>query len=85
MAARARCGHDSAVHHALHGLAENPALPPALVDRLIMAADADLAGNLARRPDLNRGQILALARFEAAAVALARDGRLTVDGMWPTR
>jgi len=71
------------VHHALYGLAENPALPPELVDRLISAADDDLAAELAYRPDLDRGQIAALARFETAAARLARDGRLTADEVDP--
>ena len=83
VAAWARRGDDSAVHHALHGLAENPALPPDLVDRLIAAADAGLADDLACRADLNRVQVIALARFEAAAVRLASDGRLTADDVDP--
>ncbi|WP_228001317.1 hypothetical protein [Nocardia australiensis] len=71
------------MQHALLGLAENPALPTELVDRLIMAADADLADVLACRPDLNRAQVVALARFEGAAVRLAGDGRLTADDVDP--
>ncbi|MEV7179551.1 hypothetical protein [Kitasatospora sp. NPDC093679] len=62
---------------ALLGLAANPALPPALVDRLIAAADEELAQELALRPDLSRTQVRRLAaRSEAAAVGLAREGRL---------
>ena len=83
MAAQARLRHDSAVRRALHGLAENPALPPGLVDRLIMVADADLADDLACRPDLSRAQIVSLARFEAASVRLAGDRRLTADDVDP--
>jgi hypothetical protein len=58
----------------LLGLAENPALPPALVDRLVALADDELAYALTRRPDLTVDQIESLAaRSELAALALAGD------------
>ncbi len=76
-------GHDPAVRHDLHGLAENPALPAELVDRLIAAADSDLAEVLACRPDVIGSQVDSLARFEAAAVRLARDGRLAAETVDP--
>lgn len=61
----------------LEAVAGNPALPPALVDRLIGDADEDLAGELAGRPDLTPAQVRELAgRFESAAVRLARGGLL---------
>jgi hypothetical protein len=61
----------------LEALACNPSLPAALLDRLIMAADDDLAGELAERSDLDDGQVRELARrSESAANTLARDGRL---------
>ena len=72
------------MQHALLGLAENPALPPELIDRLISTADADLAEALAVRPDLNDAQMATLMRFEAAAVRLAHGGRLTADNVDPT-
>ncbi len=40
------------VDHVLCGLAENPALPSDLVDRLVAIADEDIAVNLAGRTDL---------------------------------
>jgi hypothetical protein len=43
---------------ALHGLAENPALPPELLDRLIALADRDLNWHLSRRSDLSAEQRL---------------------------
>ncbi|MEU2509138.1 hypothetical protein ABZ621_31120 [Streptomyces sp. NPDC007863] len=68
----------------LHGLAENPALPPELLDRLIALADDELAGTLARRADLDRGRAVALARrVGEAAVSLAYGGRLTADDVDP--
>ncbi|WP_328405334.1 hypothetical protein [Nocardia sp. NBC_00403] len=71
------------MRHDLLGLAENPALPTELVDRPIAAADTDLAEVLARRPDLIGTQVAALARFEGAAVRLARDGRLAAEDVDP--
>ncbi|MEU0539884.1 hypothetical protein ABZ319_08425 [Nocardia sp. NPDC005978] len=65
------------MRHDLHGLAENPALPADLLDRLIATADSDLAEVLARRSDLTGTQVAALARFERAAARLGREGRLT--------
>jgi hypothetical protein len=60
------------VNPVLHGLAVNPSLPSALVDRLIEVADADLACDLAGRTDLSRAQARALAAVGAeAAVRLA--------------
>ncbi|NML50656.1 hypothetical protein HHL19_19270 [Streptomyces sp. R302] len=69
----------------LHGLAANPALPSALLDRLIALADDELAGALARRTDLDRGRALALARRvgDAAAVSLAYEGRLAAADVDP--
>ncbi|MBM9506525.1 hypothetical protein [Actinacidiphila acididurans] len=64
--------------HVLHGLAQNPSLPAALVERLIGIADGDLAVSLAARADLSGAQAAALAgRDEGAAVRLAYEGRLT--------
>ncbi|MFL1901391.1 hypothetical protein ACJWDR_20080 [Streptomyces tauricus] len=72
------------MHHLLCGLAANPALPSALVDRLISLADDDLADDLARRPDLSRAQAVALAgRVEGSAVRLAYEGRLTAADVDP--
>ena len=72
------------MNHVLNGLAANPALPSALVDRLIAVADADLVPDLAARTDLSRAQVLALAaRLEEAAVQLAYDGRLAADDVEP--
>jgi len=71
------------VHRALYGLAENPSLTPDLVDRMITAADAELAEELACRPDLSPVQVVALSRFEGAAVRLAQDGKLTADDVDP--
>ncbi|QIJ66268.1 hypothetical protein [Streptomyces sp. JB150] len=72
------------MHHVLHGLAANPSLPTALVDRLIAVADADLAGELAARTDLSRAQARALAAISAeAAVALAYAGHLTAADVHP--
>ncbi|MFF2425875.1 hypothetical protein [Streptomyces mirabilis] len=66
------------MNHILCGLAANPALPAALVDRLITVADDEIATELAARPDLGRAQALALAaRDEGTAVHLAYEGRLT--------
>ncbi|BCY05126.1 DUF2336 domain-containing protein [Actinoplanes sp. L3-i22] len=66
----------------LVALAGNPALPPALVDRLIGRADDELALALAYRADLTSAQVRALAaRDTGAAVVLARDGRLTADDL----
>ncbi|WP_436524710.1 hypothetical protein [Actinoplanes sp. HUAS TT8] len=66
----------------LVALAGNPALPPALVDRLIGLADEELARALAYRCDLSGTQIRALAaRDGGAAVVLARDGRLSADDL----
>ncbi|WIM96760.1 hypothetical protein ACTOB_000222 [Actinoplanes oblitus] len=64
----------------LVALAGNPALPPALVDRLIGLADEELAGALAAHPALTNAQVRELSgRFEPAAVRLAYDGRLSAD------
>ncbi|MFD0634456.1 hypothetical protein [Catenulispora yoronensis] len=75
------------MQHALLGLAENAALPPELIDRLILAADAyadaDLAEALAVRPDLSDAQTATLMRFEAAAIRFAHEGRLTIDSVDP--
>ncbi|MBR7832065.1 hypothetical protein KDL01_02275 [Actinospica durhamensis] len=71
------------MQHRLHGLAENPALPPDLLERLIAAADEELACTLAGRPDLTSAQLADLAEFDDAAVRLAYDGRLTAEGIDP--
>lgn len=72
------------MNHVLHALSGNPALPPELVDRLIAAADDDLAWALACRPDLSRAQVHALAsRSEEAAVCLAHEGSLTAEDIDP--
>jgi hypothetical protein len=72
------------VNHVLYGLAGNTALPSELVDRLIAAADADLAPVLAGRPDLSRAQVVALAsRVEGAAVRLVYEGRLAAADVDP--
>jgi hypothetical protein len=72
------------VNPALLGLAVNPALPSHLVDRLIDAADDELAGELALRSDLSRAQVRALvARSEVAAVQLAYGGRLQPEDVDP--
>ncbi|ALC24276.1 hypothetical protein ACH46N_33520 [Streptomyces pristinaespiralis] len=39
------------MNHVLCGLAANAALPAELLDRLIAVADADVAADLARRPE----------------------------------
>ncbi|PWK86539.1 hypothetical protein C8D88_105588 [Lentzea atacamensis] len=55
----------------LDGLAENPALPAALLDRLIAAADPVLGADLAGRPDLSDAQVRALlARDDPAIVSV---------------
>ncbi|MFD7982513.1 hypothetical protein ACFV4M_03925 [Kitasatospora indigofera] len=69
---------------AMLGLAVNPALPSHLVDRLIDAADEELACELVLRPGLNRAQVRTLAaRSEAAAVQLAYGGRLQPQDVDP--
>ncbi|MFJ6137765.1 hypothetical protein [Kitasatospora sp. NPDC092286] len=69
---------------ALLGLAVNPALPPDLVDRLIDAADEELASELALRPDLDRDQVRALAaRSVTVAVQLAYGCRLQPEDVDP--
>ncbi|BCJ43853.1 hypothetical protein GCM10010168_66560 [Actinoplanes ianthinogenes] len=66
----------------LVALAGNPALPPALADRLIGLADEELACALAAHPGLTGAQVRELAgRFEAAAVQFAHDGRLSADDL----
>lgn len=68
----------------LCGLAANPALPPALVDRLIAVADADIAVDLANRADLSRAQAVRLvARVEESAVQLAYRGKLMAEDVDP--
>ncbi|WP_112262897.1 variant leucine-rich repeat-containing protein [Lentzea terrae] len=61
----------------LDGLAENPALPPHLLDRLIALADGVTSLELARRTDLTPAQVQALlARDDPAVVsALLAAGR----------
>ncbi|MGI5448173.1 hypothetical protein ACQEVM_20905 [Streptomyces sp. CA-243310] len=49
-----------------HGLAANPALPGALLDRLIALADEELASALAERGDLRHDQAVALAAAHPA-------------------
>jgi hypothetical protein len=72
------------VNHVLCGLAANPALPPELVDRLIAAADDDIAAQVAEREDLTRTQAAALvSRVEQSAVRLAERGLVTADDVDP--
>lgn len=52
----------------LRGLTRNPALPPALLDRLVAGAGADLCATLADRPDLTPAH---------AGTLLARGGAVT--------
>ncbi|SES48813.1 hypothetical protein [Actinokineospora terrae] len=66
--------------HLLYGLAVNPALPAALVDRLIDIADAEMAVALAERGDLTAEQALRLVERQPEA-ALVGAGVLTVDGV----
>ncbi|MEV4558011.1 hypothetical protein AB0K51_13575 [Kitasatospora sp. NPDC049285] len=74
------------MRHLWAGLAVNPALPPRAVDRLIEYADPELAGELAGRPDLTRGQVAALAALgEDVAVKLARAGALLAQDVDPQR
>ncbi|MHC5907028.1 hypothetical protein ACVNF4_24470 [Streptomyces sp. S6] len=68
----------------LWGLAENPALPGGLVDRLIGGAGDDIGWLLAGRPDLSHEQVLALVeRDDGVDVSLAYDGKLTADDVDP--
>jgi hypothetical protein len=68
----------------LQGLALNPALPSGLLARLLEAPDDELADELGHRRDLSRAQLRALtARFEGAAVQLARSGRLAPPDVDP--
>jgi hypothetical protein len=55
----------------LDGLAENPALPPHLLDRLIALADGVTSLELARRTDLSPAQVRALLARDDPAVASA--------------
>lgn len=72
------------MNHVLCGLAANPSLPSATVDRLIAVADADLAEALAGRADLSRYQAVALvSRVADSAVGLAYGGRLTAADIDP--
>lgn len=68
----------------LRALAGNPALPPALIDRLIARADDELGSALAMRDDLTPAQVRKLAgRSASARIWLARDGRLDPDDIDP--
>ncbi|MER5886617.1 hypothetical protein ABT160_22565 [Streptomyces sp. NPDC001941] len=70
--------------HLLLGLAANPSLPAALIDRLISVADQDIAHALAGRGDLRPAQVRALAaRDEGSAVRLAYEGKLDRDDIDP--
>lgn len=66
------------VNTVLDGLAENPALPPALLDRLIATADPVRSRELAARPDLFAAQVRALpARDDPEVVSvLLAQGRI---------
>ncbi|GAA1587252.1 hypothetical protein [Actinoplanes couchii] len=65
-------------------LAENPALPVWLVERLIAEADDDLALCLAERDDLDSAQVRTLAgRSDEVATVLARRGLLNADDVDP--
>ncbi|MDX2293530.1 hypothetical protein R6G00_15275 [Streptomyces roseofulvus] len=72
----------------LCGLAANPALSAADLDRLVALADETVADVLLGRPDLGRTRALALAhRVEGVARTLASTGRLAADdidpAVWP--
>lgn len=86
--------------HLLHGLAANPALPAALLDRLVALvverstrpgpgdepSSGWLATELAYRPDLDPGRARALAALgEPLAVLLAYRGRLAPADVDPVR
>lgn len=74
------------VSELLNGLARNPSLPSALVDRLIAQADDALGGELAQRADLRPEQVRALAgRSESAMLQLAWDGLLDTAEVDPVR
>lgn len=63
------------VNTVLDGLAENPALPPALLDRLIAAADPVLRREIAGRGDLSAAQVRVLLASDepgVVSVLLAR-------------
>lgn len=71
-------------HAALCGLAENPALPPDLLDRLVETADDEVAAELAYRADLSHAHAVALAaRSPETAVLLAYEGKLTAADIDP--
>ncbi|MFD8014003.1 hypothetical protein [Streptomyces sp. NPDC058955] len=68
----------------LCGLAANPALPAADLDRLVALADEEVADVLLGRPDLGGARALALAhRVEGVARTLAYTGRLAADDIDP--
>ncbi|MFF9207808.1 MULTISPECIES: hypothetical protein [unclassified Streptomyces] len=70
--------------HVLRGLAANPALPTALVDRLVAVADPDIAEGLADRDDLSGAQAAGLAsRVPEIAVRLAYGGVLSAADVDP--
>ncbi|GAB3887640.1 hypothetical protein GCM10027612_26810 [Microbispora bryophytorum subsp. camponoti] len=70
-----RAGQYVPVDHVLCGLAENPALPPDLVDLLVTIAGDDIASHMAWRADLTRAQAVALvSRVEDSAARLAERG-----------
>ncbi|MGW2090266.1 hypothetical protein [Streptomyces sp. NPDC001880] len=72
------------MNHVLCGLAANVTLPSELVNRLIAAADPDIAVELAGRADLSREQAVSLvSRVEESAVRLAYEGRLTAADIDP--
>ncbi|WP_418960256.1 hypothetical protein [Streptomyces tritici] len=76
------------MRHVREGLAENPALPTELLDRLIAAAvresDAWLARRLGDRTDLNREQVATLAGFDdLTAAGFAYRGLLTAADVDP--
>lgn len=72
------------MRHVLHGLAANPALPAELVDRLIAAADEDIAAELVERDDLTRAQVMALASHsEDSVVRLVQRHLLTAVDIDP--
>ena len=71
------------MHRAVYGLAENPAPAADLVDRMIAAADDELAEELACPQESTRAQVVALSRFDGGAVRLAHDGRIAVDDVDP--
>ncbi|MFG2822818.1 hypothetical protein ACGFX4_25725 [Kitasatospora sp. NPDC048365] len=74
----------TATSELLTALADNPALPSELIDRLTALADQDTADALAGRTDLTRAQVRALlAARPSTDVCLAYAGTLAADDLDP--